>query len=94
MLHEDGWVMPRLETPRPDDVVGSMGEEAADWIDAETVVGGPLMGWQRHVLDRALEVRADGSLRWPVVVVSVPQHFTHRPHHGAARFRGGSCARG
>jgi hypothetical protein len=29
-----------------------------------------LRRWQEYVLERALEVREDGSLRWPVVVVS------------------------
>ena len=71
-IHADGFVLPRLETP-PSGVAGSLGGEAADWIDASGVlgVGNALRPWQRYVLDRALEVREDGRLRWPTVIVTV-----------------------
>lgn len=61
--------LPRLFTDRPGDVAGSYGGAAVAWaIDALGVTARP---WQAWALDRALEYRADGSLRWPVVVLSV-----------------------
>jgi len=60
---------PRILTPRPSDVVGSYGEVCEDWI--ASCLGDRLRPWQRFVLDRALEHRADGSLRWPEVLLTV-----------------------
>ena len=60
---------PRILTPRPDDVTGSYGAAAELWI--ATHLGDRLRPWQRLVLDRALEHRADGSLRWEQVLLTV-----------------------
>jgi len=56
-------------TPTPADVTGSYGPRAAAWaIDAlETT----LLPWQDWALGRILEHRADGSLRWRIVVLTV-----------------------
>ena len=62
---------PRLETVPPADVVGTLGPEASDWLDRWLDI--ELWPWQQHVLNRALEVNADGDLRWPVVVLTVPR---------------------
>jgi len=62
-------VPPRLETPRPSDVVGSYGAEAAGWI--ERYLRDELRPWQRYALERILEHRADGSLRWRRVILTV-----------------------
>ena len=68
---EDGLLLPRLETPADGEVVGSLGPEAIEWVNAERCLGDArLRRWQEYVLERALEVREDGSLRWPVVIVS------------------------
>lgn len=65
----DGLTLPRLETPGGGD---SLGDDAVAFIEASGVLpgGAGLRAWQRYVLGRALEVRPDGSLRWPVVVVT------------------------
>ena len=60
---------PRLETPRPADVVGSYGAEAAGWI--ARYLRDELRPWQRYALERILEHRADGSLRWRRVILTV-----------------------
>jgi hypothetical protein len=62
-------VPPRLETRRPSDVVGSYGAEAAGWI--ERYLRDDLRPWQRYALERVLEHRADGSLRWRRVILTV-----------------------
>jgi len=62
-------VPPRLETPRPADVVGSYGPEACGWIT--DYLGDELRPWQRYALERILEHRADGSLRWRRVILTV-----------------------
>ena len=62
-------VPPRLETPRPADVTGSYGAEAAGWI--ERYLRDELRPWQRYALERILEHRADGSLRWRRVILTV-----------------------
>ena len=62
-------VPPRLETPRPSDVVGSYGAEAVAWI--AHYLGDELRPWQRYALERALEHREDGSLRWRRVILTV-----------------------
>jgi len=63
--------LPRLENAVPGDVVGSLGGEAVEWVNVNGVLGDSVLRpWQEYVLERALEVRADGSLRWPVVIVS------------------------
>jgi hypothetical protein len=62
-------VAPRLETPRPSDVVGSYGAEAAGWI--ARYLRDELRPWQRYALERVLEHREDGSLRWRRVILTV-----------------------
>jgi len=62
-------VPPRLETPRPRDVVGSYGAEATGWI--RRYLRDELRPWQRYALERILEHRADGSLRWRRVILTV-----------------------
>jgi hypothetical protein len=62
-------VPPRLETARPSDVVGSYGAEAAGWI--ERYLRDDLRPWQRYALERILEHREDGSLRWRRVIITV-----------------------
>jgi hypothetical protein len=62
-------VPPRLETARPGDVVGSYGAEAAGWI--ARYLGDELRPWQRYALERLLEHREDGSLRWRRAVLTV-----------------------
>lgn len=70
-LNPDTYNPPRLETLVPTDVAGTLGPEAADWLDRWLDI--KLWPWQEHVLNRALEVREDGSFRWPVVVLTVPR---------------------
>lgn len=60
---------PRIATPTPSDVTGSYGAEAEEW--AAVALGYHLRPWQRYVLGRALEHRADGSLRWANVLLTV-----------------------
>lgn len=64
-----GYVLPRLETARPAPVLGSYGEQAAEWVSR--VYGMELRPWQRHALDRALEYDAGGNLVWSTVMVTV-----------------------
>ena len=68
-FHQDGFVMPRLETARPGAVVGSYGEAARSWL--REVYGLELRGWQAYALERALEHDEHGVLAWPLVVLSV-----------------------
>ena len=68
-LEEVELVAPRLETPRPEDVTGSYGAESAAWIGR--YLGDELRPWQRYALERVLEHRADGSLRWRRVILTV-----------------------
>lgn len=70
-LNPDTYNPPRLETAAGGDVVGSLGTEAADWLDRWLDI--QLWPWQRHVLERALEVTSEGELRWPVIVLTVPR---------------------
>jgi hypothetical protein len=60
---------PRIATPVPSDVTGSYGELAEEWIAVH--LGDRLRPWQRYVLERALEHRQDGSLRWEQVLLTV-----------------------
>ena len=62
-------VPPRLETPRPASVTGSYGPEAAAWI--RQYLGDELRPWQHYALQRMLEHRDDGSLRWRRVILTV-----------------------
>ena len=62
-------VPPRLETRRPSDVTGSYGAEACEWI--RVYLRDDLRPWQRHALERILEHREDGSLRWRRVILTV-----------------------
>jgi hypothetical protein len=62
---------PRIETPVPSDVVGTLGDEVAAWVEVR--LGVELRPWQVHVLRRAYELRADGSLRWPAVLITSPR---------------------
>lgn len=48
-----------------------MGPEAAAWIAEHGVTGRVLLPWQRHALDRILELKPDGSLRWQKVILTV-----------------------
>ena len=50
-------------------MTGSYGGAACEW--AQRVLGVIVRPWQRWALERALEHRADGSLRWQTVVLSV-----------------------
>ena len=59
----------RILTPRPPDVTGSYGAQAEEWIAGN--LGDRLEPWQTFALDRMLEHRADGSLRWPEVLLTV-----------------------
>jgi hypothetical protein len=59
----------RVETPVPGDVTGSYGPLAEEWIAVH--LGDRLRPWQRYALNRALEHRADGSLRWSEVLLTV-----------------------
>lgn len=68
-LHQDGFVLPRLETPRHGDYAGSYGPGARDWL--EQVFDLRLRGWQAYALDRALEHNAEGDLIWSTVVLTV-----------------------
>jgi phage terminase large subunit-like protein len=62
-------VPPRFETPRPSDVGSSYGADAAAWI--RLYLGIELFPWQRYALERILERRDDGSLRWRRVILTV-----------------------
>jgi hypothetical protein len=59
----------RIETPTPSDVTGTYGPLAEEW--AAVHLGDRLRPWQRYSLGRALEHRADGSLRWGEVLLTV-----------------------
>jgi hypothetical protein len=63
------FVPARIETPTPSDVTGSYGPAAIAWT--ESTLGVVLRPWQAHALTRAFEHRADGSLRWTYVVLTV-----------------------
>jgi phage terminase large subunit-like protein len=64
-----GFTPPRLFTAKPPDVAGTYGpaarQYAADQLEVE------LLPWQAWALDRILEHRSDGSLRWRIVVLTV-----------------------
>ena len=63
-----GLVRPRIETggrPSP----RNLGDEVAG--TAHDVLGFDLTPWQAYAAARATELRTDGSLRWPTVVVTV-----------------------
>jgi phage terminase large subunit-like protein len=62
-------VPPRFETPRPSDVGSSYGAEATAWV--REYLGLELYPWQRYALERILERRDDGSLRWRRVILTV-----------------------
>ena len=69
---QGGMVLPRLETVRPRRKLASLGPEAIEWLNASGVMGQwSLLPWQEYCLNRALEVRKDGSLRWRVVIITV-----------------------
>lgn len=68
-LAPDGFVLPRLETGRPERVQGSYGQQAAEWL--RDVFGLKLRAWQRHALDRALEHDDQGALVWSTVIITV-----------------------
>lgn len=71
VLEDSGMVRPRFETPRQPGVK-SLGPEVVDLVNKSGVLGRwELLPWQIYVLDRALELRDDGSLRWATVVVTV-----------------------
>jgi hypothetical protein len=64
-----GFTPPRLFTRKPADVTGTYGPEAAKWARESLEI--ELLPWQAWALDRILEHRADGSLRWRIVVLTV-----------------------
>ena len=68
-MHEAGFVLPRLETRPPSVVLGSFGDEAAEWLDR--VFHMKLRGWQKYALDRALEYDQDRRLVWSAVIITV-----------------------
>lgn len=68
-MHPDGFILPRLETGRPEPVRGSYGQAAKTWL--EDVFGLKLRGWQAYALDRALEHDAEGALVWSTVIITV-----------------------
>jgi hypothetical protein len=61
-------VLPRIMSARHPEAVASLGGAACEWI--EDRLGRPLRWWQVLVVWRALEIRADGSLCWPNVLLS------------------------
>lgn len=76
------WLRPYLEppedaavplymTPPSDDVVGSYGGEAVEWIERTQKLR--LRWWQKLAIVRQLEHREDGSLVWRSVVESCPR---------------------
>ena len=68
-VHQDGFILPRLESARPSAVTGSYGGQAREWLSS--AYGLELRGWQAYALERALEHDESGSLYWPLVVLSV-----------------------
>ena len=65
----------RFPDPHPK-AVSSLGDHAAEWIETRMRAdrrthGDSLRWWQWLVLQRLLEVKADGSWCWPVAFVSV-----------------------
>ena len=71
VLERDGYNPPRLVTPADPTVTGSLGEDVVDWADRW--LGLAMYPWQAFALGRILETRDDGSLRWPVAIVTVPR---------------------
>ena len=67
--HEDGFILPRLETKPPSNYGGSHGEQAAEWL--RSVYGMELFAWQRYALNRALEYDTNGKLIWSACLISV-----------------------
>ena len=65
----EGMRLPRIWTQTPPDVTGSYGDQCLTW--ASENLGIDCRPWQRWAITRALEHRADGSLRWSVVVLTV-----------------------
>ncbi len=61
--------LPRFATPRTSRP--TLGPRVAEV--GEKLVGGPMMPWQRHVLDVALELDADGHPAYRRVVLTVPR---------------------
>jgi len=68
-IHADGYAFPRLETRPPNSVVGSYGDDAAEWLDR--VFNMQLFGWQKYALDRALEYDENKELVWSAVIITV-----------------------
>jgi hypothetical protein len=67
----DAFSPPRIQTKRPIECVGSLGDEWIDWVERNThFVFRP---WQRLVFNRALEIDAEGRFIWRTVVVSTPR---------------------
>jgi len=60
---------PRIVTPDPPDVAGTLADEWAEWL--EKGAGVILRPWQRLVLDKALQVDSAGELIWDEVGISV-----------------------
>ena len=62
---------PLLQSPPPADAVGSWGQEAELWIDAQMDVR--LRHWQRWALRLQLAFRIDGSLCYRNIIESTPR---------------------
>lgn len=62
---------PRLFTPQHPDAVGTLADEWAEWLLVEHSF--ELRPWQKLVLDRALEIDANGRLVWRNIIVSTPR---------------------
>jgi phage terminase large subunit-like protein len=68
-IHEDGFILPRLETKPPSALGGTHGPQAAEWL--KTVYGMELFPWQRYALNRALEYDLENKLVWSAVIITV-----------------------
>jgi hypothetical protein len=62
---------PLYMTPPADEVVGSYGADAIEWIESSLRIR--LRWWQQLAITRQLEYREDGSLVWATVVESCPR---------------------
>jgi hypothetical protein len=68
---QDVYHQPRLETITPGYVSGTLGDEWIPWI--ESGGGIALRPFQRHIINRVLEVDSEGRLVWDEVVISTPR---------------------
>ena len=68
-VNGESFQAPRIQTGPAPDVAGTYGPAAVSW--GREALGITCRPWQVWALGRALEHRPDGSLRWPVVVLTV-----------------------